>query len=355
MRSRLAPMNSDLVQLLGRFSRARIAAVGDLVADEFIYGETERISREAPVLIVRYESAELKPGCGANAVLNLCALGAQVQAVGLVGDDQIGRRLRALLRDAGTDDSGILSVDGPTSTKTRVLAGGKNTRRQQMLRIDRDGPPAPGPALAQKLVKALVQAAAKCDAIMVSDYGLGLLAPPLIEVVRSLAAQGRPVCVDARYGLSKYRGVTLVKPNEVELEQAVGRPIGDDPLALEEAGRELLKTLRAQALLVTRGRNGMALLRPGAPTATVPVHGSADAVDVTGAGDTVMAACTAAIAAGGDPVQAMRIANVAGALKVQKPGTVPVSAAEIEAELARAEVAQPTLTVQPRAASRGRR
>ena len=348
-------MNSDLGQLLGRFSRARIAAVGDLVADEFIYGETERISREAPVLIVRYESAELKPGCAANAIMNLCALGAQVQAVGLVGDDEIGRRLRALLCDAGADDSGILSVDGPTSTKTRVLAGGKNTRRQQMLRIDRDGPRAPGSALAQKLVKALAQAAAKCDAIMVSDYGLGLLAPPLIEAVRSLAAQGRPVCVDARTGLSKYRGVTLVKPNEVELEQAVGRPIGEDPLALEEAGRELLKTLRAQALLVTRGRNGMALLRPGAPTATVPVHGSADAVDVTGAGDTVIAACTVAIAAGGDPVQAMRIANVAGALKVQKPGTVPVSAAEIEAELARAEVAQPTLVVQPRAASRGRR
>jgi rfaE bifunctional protein kinase chain/domain len=348
-------MNRDLGQLLGRFSRARIAVVGDLVADEFIYGETERISREAPVLIVRYESAELKPGCGANAILNLCALGARVQAIGLVGDDEIGRRLRALLRDAGTDDSGVFPVDGPTSTKTRVLAGGKNTRRQQMLRIDRDGPRPPGSALAQKLVKALAQAAAKCDAIMVSDYGLGLLTPALVEAVRSLAAQGRTVCVDARYGLSKYRGVTIVKPNEVELEQAVGRAIGDDPLALEEAGRDLLKTLRVQALLVTRGRNGMALLRPGAPTATVPVHGSADAVDVTGAGDTVMAACTAAVAAGGDPVQAMRIANVAGALKVQKPGTVPVSAEELEAELERAEVAQPTLLAQPRAASRGRR
>src|SRR3989454_7946963 len=151
--------------------------------------------------------------------MNLCALGAQVQAFGLVGDDQIGRRLRALLCDAGTDDSGILSVDGPTSTKTRVLAGGKNTRRQQMLRIDRDGPPAPGPALAQKLVKALAQAAAKCDAIMISDYGLGLLTPSLVEAVRTLAGQGRTVCVDARYGLAKYRGVTVVKPNEVELEQ----------------------------------------------------------------------------------------------------------------------------------------
>ncbi len=348
-------MNPDLAQLLARFPKARIAVVGDLVADEFIYGETDRISREAPVLIVRYETAELKPGCGANAIMNLCALGARVQAIGLLGDDEIGRRLRALLTDAGADDSAIFSVAGPTSTKTRVLAGGKNTRRQQMLRIDRDGPPAPGAALAQKLVKALAQAAAKCDALMVSDYGLGLLSPPLVEAVRSLAGQGKTVCVDARYGLSKYRGVTVAKPNEVELEEAVGRPIGDDPAVLEDAGRELLRSIRAQALLVTRGRSGMALLRPGAPTALIPVHGSADAVDVTGAGDTVMAANTLALGAGADPVQAMRIANVAGALKVQKPGTVPVGADELRAELARAQVAQPTLLVQPRAASRGRR
>src|SRR5205085_4586535 len=268
----------------------------------------------------------------------------------------IGRRLRALLREQGADDSTVFTMDdAPTATKTRVLAGGKNTRRQQIVRIDRDGPREPGPQLTQKLLKALAQAAARCDAILVSDYGLGLLSPPLVEAVRALAGQGRTVCVDARYGLAKYRGVTVAKPTEVELEQAVGRGIGDDPLALEEAGRELLKSLRAQALLVTRGRSGMALLRPGAPTALVPVHGSADAVDVTGAGDTVMAAATVAVAAGGDPVQAMRIANVAGALKVQKPGTVPVSAEELRAELAQVEVAQPTLVVAPRAASRGRR
>jgi rfaE bifunctional protein kinase chain/domain len=348
-------MNADLAQLLGRFSRARIVAIGDLVADVFVYGETDRISREAPVLIVRYESAEMKPGCGANAIMNLCALGARVQAIGLIGDDPIGVRLRGLLRNAGADDSGIFSVQGATSTKTRVLAGGRNTRRQQMLRIDRDGPPAPGPALAQKLVKALAQAAARCDAILVSDYGMGLFTPALVEAVRSLAQQGRTVCVDARFGLSKYRGVALAKPNEVELEQAVGRPVGDDPSALEEAGREMLKTLGAGALLITRGRNGMALLRPGAPTATVPAHGSAEAVDVTGAGDTVMAACTAAMGAGADAVQAMRIANVAGAVKVRKSGTVPVAAEELKEELKRAEVTQATLAAAPRAASRGRR
>src|SRR5438105_6678533 len=129
-------MNQDLERVLERFARARVAVVGDLVADEFVYGETDRISREAPVLIVRYESAELKPGCGANAIMNLCALGARVQVVGLTGDDEIGKRLRFTLREAGADDAAVFAVEGaPTATKTRVLAGGKNTRRQQMLRI----------------------------------------------------------------------------------------------------------------------------------------------------------------------------------------------------------------------------
>jgi D-glycero-beta-D-manno-heptose-7-phosphate kinase len=334
-------MNRDLAALLDRFPRARVAVLGDLVADEFVYGETERVSREAPVLIVRYESAELKPGCGANAIANLCALGAQVQAIGLLGSDDTGRKLRTLLKEAGADDSAIFEVPGPTATKTRVLAGGKNTRRQQIVRIDRDGPGAPGAQLTQKLVQALESL--ECDAILVSDYGLGLLAKPLVEAVRALAAQGRTVCVDARHGLAQYSGVTLAKPNEVELEAAVGRPIGDDPLALEQAGRELLQKLQAQSLLVTRGRSGMALLRPGAATALVPVHGSADAVDVTGAGDTVMAATTLALAAGADPVQAMRLANVAGSLKVQKPGTAVVSLNELRSELERVNVAKPEL------------
>jgi D-glycero-beta-D-manno-heptose-7-phosphate kinase len=325
-------MDPALAKILDRFPGARVAVLGDLVADEFVYGETERVSREAPVLVVRYESAELRPGCAANAIANLCALKARVEAFGLVGDDDVGRKLRSLLEVAGADVNGVHMVPGATSTKTRVLAGGKNTRRQQIVRIDKEGPRAPDARLAKQLTQALTNS--RADAILVSDYGLGLLSPELIEAVRSLA-RSRKVCVDARYGLKQYTGVTLAKPNEVELEQAVGRAIGDDPEALEAAGRELLQALQVTSLLVTRGRNGMALLRPGAPTAHVAVHGSADAVDVTGAGDTVMAATTLALAAGADPVQAMTLANVAGALKVKKPGTATVSLDELRAELSK--------------------
>ena len=339
-------MNRELLSILDRFKGARVAVLGDLVADEFIYGETDRVSREAPVLIVRYESDELKPGCAANAVANLCALGARVQPIGLVGDDETGRGLKALLERAGADVSCVLTATGrKTATKTRVLAGGKNTRRQQMIRIDRDGPGAPPPALLARLLAALERAAAGADAVLVSDYGLGLLAPPLVEAACALAGAGRLVCVDARFSLLQYRGVTLAKPNEVELEQATGRRIGDDPAALEDAGRELLGSLRSAALLVTRGRSGMALLRPGAPTALIPPHGAHDAVDVTGAGDTVMACSTLALACAADAVDAARLANVAGALKVQKTGTATVGASELREELVRAPVAAAALVL----------
>ncbi|HWE25717.1 MAG TPA: PfkB family carbohydrate kinase [Myxococcales bacterium] len=336
--------NAELRSLVDRFSAARIAVVGDLVADEYVYGETDRVSREAPVLIVRYESSELKPGCGANAVANLCALGSRVIPIGMVGDDETGGRLRTLLREVGADVSAVLTASGcSTATKTRVLAGGKNTRRQQMLRIDRDGPASPPAALLPRLLRALKEAARDADAVMVSDYGAGLLSPPVIEAVLAIAESGKLVCADSRYRLAQYRGVAAAKPNEVELEQLAGHPLGGDLAALEDAGRDLLRTLRARSLLITRGRAGMMLLRPGIAAALLPVHGSPTAVDVTGAGDTVMAADTLALACGADPADAARIANVAGSLVVQKPGTATVSAAELREELLRSPVARPHL------------
>ncbi len=339
-----------LESLLARFPRATVAVVGDLVADEYVVGETDRISREAPVLVVRYERSELKAGCAANAVMNLCALGAKrVRPVGLVGADRPGALLRGILEQAGADVSGVLVAAGaPTATKMRILAGGKNTRRQQIVRLDRDGPGVPSGVLLKKLLAALRTAVRGADAVLVSDYGLGLLEAlrtPVFEL-----AGARPVCVDARYHLRDYRGASLLKPNEVELEQAVGRPLGGTPEALEAAGRDFLAQLGAKALLVTRGRHGMALLRPGHATAMIAAHGQREAVDVTGAGDTVMAAITLGLACGADAVQAARLANVAGALVVQKPGTATVSRAELAAELAAGPVlaARQTVTIQGR-------
>ena len=322
-----------LAGLLDRFTAAEVVVVGDFMADEWVYGETERISREAPVLIVRYERSELKAGGAGNAAQNLAALGVKVRAVGVVGDDSLGAALLDTLAAVDIDVGGIVKVRGrATESKTRILAGGRSTRRQQMLRVDR-APEAPlTPTAEARVARELQRASRGARAVLASDYGSGSIVPPALDVLRALEKGGLPVCVDSRYRLVHYTGLTMVKPNEVELEAASGMRV-DGPAALERAGRTVLRKVGCAELLVTRGRHGMALFRKGQPTVHIAPHGAQEAVDVTGAGDTVAAAYTAAIAAGADAESAARLANVAGALKVQKAGTATVSRAELQAEL----------------------
>jgi D-glycero-beta-D-manno-heptose-7-phosphate kinase len=334
---RVAAVNgiAHLAGLLDRFAAAEVVVVGDFMADEWIYGETERISREAPVLIVRYERSELKAGGAGNAAQNLAALGVKVRAVGVVGDDVLGGTLLDTLASARVDVSGIVRVRGrATESKTRILAGGRSTRRQQMLRVDR-APEAPLSTTAEaRVARELQRAARGARAVLASDYGSGSIVAPALDVLRAIERSGLPVCVDSRYRLTQYTGLTMVKPNEVELEAASGLRI-DGPAALERAARAVLRKVGCAELLVTRGRHGMSLFRKGHPPVHIAPHGAQEAVDVTGAGDTVAAAYTAAIAAGADPESAARLANVAGALKVQKAGTATVSRGELLAELVR--------------------
>jgi rfaE bifunctional protein kinase chain/domain len=323
----------QVASLLPAFPKAEVAVVGDFVADEYVYGETERISREAPVLIVRYESSELKAGGAGNAAANLATLGVKVRAIGVVGDDALGTALLDEMEGQGIDVADVVRVRGrQTEAKTRILAGGRSTRRQQMIRLDRaPRDPLPGKVV-RKLLAAVRKAGRRSQAILASDYGSGSIGPEVVEGLRSVKRDGVPVCVDSRYGLRSYTHLTMVKPNELELEAATGVALAQ-PGGLERAARKLLKQVACDVLLVTRGRNGMSLFRPGAKALHVPAHGTAEAVDVTGAGDTVAAAFTAGLAAGGDFEQAARLANVAGALQVLKPGTATVSSAELASEL----------------------
>jgi rfaE bifunctional protein kinase chain/domain len=326
---------ADLAAVLERFPRAEVLVAGDLVADEYVLGETERISREAPVLIVRYESSELRPGCAGNAALNLASLGVKVRAIGAVGADTLGDGLLEALARGGVDVGAVQRVKGrATESKTRILAGGRSTRRQQMLRVDR-APEGPLPdAVAARLSAAVERLGRRAGAVLASDYGSGTLTPQAIDALRRLRRGGVPVCVDSRYRLVDFAGLTMVKPNEPELEAACGTSV-KAPGALERAARQLLRRLGCAQLLVTRGRNGMSLFQPGQPPLHVPAHGSAEAVDVTGAGDAVAASYAAALAAGADAPAAARIANVAGALVVRKPGTATVEHAELLGELFR--------------------
>jgi rfaE bifunctional protein kinase chain/domain len=326
---------SGLAALLPSFAKTEVVVVGDFVADEYVYGETERVSREAPVLVVRYERSELKAGGAGNAAQNLAALGVKVRAVGIAGDDHLGDALVAELERGGIDVGGILRVKGrSTEAKTRILAGGRSTRRQQMIRLDR-APADPVPAaVGRRLLRELDRLGRRAQAVLVSDYGAGVVGAEAIALLRKVKGAGVPVCVDSRYALRAYAGLTMVKPNEVELEAASGLSLGQ-PGGLERAARALQRRLDCEVLLVTRGRNGMSVFRRGLPPVHIPAHGSQDAVDVTGAGDTVAAAFSAGLAAGGDPVTAARLANVAGALVVQKPGTATVTRDELAAELLR--------------------
>jgi len=322
------------MELLERFGRVRLLLVGDLLADHYLYGQTERVSREAPVLIVRHERDTVQLGGGANAAANARALGAKVTALGVVGRDAMGRELARLCRAQGIALKAVSAPGLATETRTRVLAGGVSTTRQQMLRIDR-GATGPLPAAVRRgLAKAIEAEARRADVVMVSDYAAGVLGDETRAALRRVHARGTPVCVDSRFALAAMSGFSLCKPNEPELSALTGLPVRTDA-EVAAAGKAALRKLKCEALLVTRGRRGMMLLQPGAKPELIPVHGADAAVDVTGAGDTVGATFAVALGAGASFLEAARLANVAGALVVQKPGTATVSRGELARELAR--------------------
>jgi rfaE bifunctional protein kinase chain/domain len=316
--------------LLDAFPARHLVVVGDLVADEYLYGQTDRVSREAPVLVVRHESSEVKLGGAANAAANVRALGAEVTVVGALGEDAMGTSLKALFESAGI---GVRAASAAhTETKTRILAGGINTTRQQMLRVDRGNETPLPTSVAGQLVEALRASAAEADILLVSDYGAGVVCEPVRAELHRLSARTR-VCVDSRYGLHSLAGFFAAKPNEPELQLLTGTDVSSEE-GLLRAGAEALDLLEATSILVTRGRKGMVLFEKARAT-SIPVHGARDAVDVTGAGDTVMAVFSLALAAGSSPLEAALLANVAGGLVVQKQGTATVTLPELRAELER--------------------
>ncbi len=330
-------MTADLVRLIEiteSFPRRRILVLADLVADEFVSGEISRVSREAPVLILRHSETRLTPGGGANAANNLVDLGAQVHLVGAVGDDAAGHSLLEYFRRKSVPVTGIRVVRGwTTPTKTRYLAGFSHTARQQVLRVDREPQcPFPGSAL-DHIARRAHQLVPKADGVLASDYGFGAVTPLLVRRLPKGVKQ--PITLDSRYGLLGYRatGATAATPNEPELEAQYHARIGADRAVLERLGRNALRRLGLRALLVTRGKDGMALFEPGRATVFVPVFGAPEAVDVTGAGDTVIAAFTLALSAGATYLEAARLANYAGGIVVMKRGTATVTQSELLAAL----------------------
>ena len=321
-----------LLQLIDGFSRIRVAVFGDLIVDEFIYGDIARVSREAPVLILNYDSTEIVPGGAGNAAGNVASLGGRAHLLAVTGRDETGRRLLATLKSRRIDVGAVLSPAAyRTPTKTRILAGGIHSAKQQVVRIDRAASAPVADSVRAAFESRVLRAVRTADAVLVSDYGSGLIRPQLVAAARRsfrLKTAG-VIMVDSRYNLLKFHGMTACTPNESEVEQALEIRIGDNARILERAGRELLKRTRCAAVLITRGSRGMALFEAGRPTVHIPIVGSDQIADVTGAGDTVIATMTLALSAGASFEDAARLANHAGGIVVMKRGTATVNASEL--------------------------
>jgi rfaE bifunctional protein kinase chain/domain len=322
---------ATLLAIIERFPRQRVVMLGDLVADEYVYGEIARVSREAPVLILKQREKQVAPGGGANAANNLADLGAQVIPVGVVGDDETGEALLRYFQEKSVSTRYVVRLAGhQTPTKSRILGGHSHWQRQQIVRIDREPAQLLAREVRRQLTRSVLPLLRTSSALLVSDYGYGSTDAGEVEFLRRRKGSAPlPVAVDSRYDLLTYKNVTTATPNEPEVETAFEETIGNDLERLHALGRRLMRRQGFEALLITRGRDGMVLFEPRQRPRHLPIFGSDQAVDVTGAGDTVIAAYTLALAAGASFLHAAMLANCAGGLVVMKRGTASVTGSEI--------------------------
>ncbi len=319
----------SLAKIVGSFSGKRVVVIGDIIADQFIYGEISRVSREAPVFILRHEHTETTPGGAGNCAANLAALGANVELMSVLGGDEPGKILYRQLLEAGVNCDGVsVTSERRTITKVRVLAGQIHSTRQQVIRIDYDSEPDFSSELQEVLRADIARALPGADAVVISDYNYGVADPKIAELVRNALGPAVPVLVDSRFRLSSFSDFTSATPNEDEVEQLLN-VAHNDQAALESAAEQLRQRLGYKAFLITRGGNGMTLLE----AETAPLHidavGSRQPLDVTGAGDTVIATYALALASGASFADAARLANFAGGLVVMKRSTATVSRDEL--------------------------
>ncbi|HEV3275640.1 MAG TPA: PfkB family carbohydrate kinase [Terriglobia bacterium] len=322
-----------LLRITARFAGASLVVLGDLVADEFVHGQIARISREAPVLIVKERERRIVPGGGANAANNLADLGVRIRLLGAAGEDETGEALVDYFRAKGVGVEDVLRPKGyRTPTKSRILGALGHGRAQQIVRLDREPAQPLGPSLRRQLTAAAARLLDQAAALLVSDYGYGSTSAREVEWLKRARPAGSrraPLTLDSRYHLRQYAGVAAATPNEQEIEQAFGASVGEQVGVLHRLAARIMARQRFEALLVTRGAQGMILYQAGNRPQSLGLFGSAEAVDVTGAGDTVIAIFTAALGVGASFLDAARLANCAGGLVVMKSGTATVTASEL--------------------------
>lgn len=323
-------MFSDLMSLADKMQGCRVMIIGDMLADVYLEGKVSRISREAPVLILEHTGEVVIPGGAANTVHNAATLGGIVLAIGVIGQDSTGSELIRVLGNKGVITDGLVIDElRPTITKTRVMAGGQATVRQQIVRIDRDTGKPLSPLTEETLLNWVKTNINGVSAVVISDYGSGTVTSSIRSwVVDTCQAKKIPSLVDSRYNIAAYSGITLAKQNEAEAATALGLKM-IDANEMDQAGVELLERINAEAVLITRGPAGMSLFEKSREPVHMPVTNKSEVYDVTGAGDTVVATMALALAAGATYMEAASMANLAAGVVVRKPGTATITPQEL--------------------------
>lgn len=318
--------------LSGMQSRS-ILVIGDMVADIYLDGRISRISREAPVLVLEQAGEKVVAGGAANVVNNIATLGGKVHAVGLVGRDKSADGLREILAANGADVRGLIADDSrPTISKTRIIAGGRATVSQQIVRIDRESKAPMAPAVEAELCAYIKSILPTVEGVVISDYGSGTVTEGLQTLLIDYCrAHDIPSIVDSRYAVRRFRGIGYVKQNDAEIAAAMGRELATTEDIIR-AAEELREELHAKGVLVTRGELGMVLVEHGA-VHEIPVSDKSEVFDVSGAGDTCVATVILALAAGVAPATAARLSNIASGIAVRKLGTSTVSVRELAAAI----------------------
>ena len=324
-----ARRGGDPAAVVARFRRVKVLVAGDLMLDHFVWGTVDRISPEAPVPVVRVTAESRRLGGAANVVHNLRALGGSVAACGVIGADAAGRDLLDELRRLGVNAEGVVqSRSAVTTRKTRIIA-----HQQQVVRLDREDEGRRDSSAAARARGFLLAHLGSADVVVISDYGKGLVTPELLAALAAMRRQRPfPLLIDPKKAnFVHYRGASLLTPNRDEASQASGIEIRD-AASLARAGAALLERWEADAVLITRGEHGMSLFARGTPARHFPTV-ARQVYDVTGAGDTVVAACALALGAGASLEAAAVLANHAAGIVVGEVGTATVSAAELRADL----------------------
>lgn len=323
---------TGLSTIVGRMDAGRVLVLGDMVADEYLMCRPDRISREAPVLILHYVDRFVRPGGATNPAFNLSRLGASSALIGVIGDDETGRELRQALESTGIDCRSLLvDPSRPTSTKTRILAKGTQEVQQQIVRIDRVDVSQVDESIRNAMIEAVCASLSNFDALLISDYENGVISPELLDAcIPAARARELTIVVDSHGDLFRFKGVTAATPNQPEAAATLRRPIVSEE-EIDAAGDELLAGMDAKGVLITRGSEGVALYECGAPPYKLPaaVAREAQVVDPNGAGDTVAAVFTLALLAGATMRQAAYLGNLAGGEVVRKLGTATLSREEL--------------------------